>query len=630
MHDIYIPSGREAPPNISGVAFAPHEGYFIRTMTDFPKIKILPPELSNQIAAGEVVERPASVVKELVENALDAGASSVEIEVSLKRRRIRVRDDGAGIAPDEMELALSRHGTSKISGPEGIFGISTYGFRGEALPSIASVSRFTLRSYRAGEKVGRTIVVEGGRTTDLFDAPPSKGTEILVENLFFNTPARKKFARSETTEMGRITSCVVQSALSAPGIRFNFIKDGKRVMELQAAGSLKERVLQIFGREYADNLVDISHSEFNVKVYGLAGKPHFHRATAIDQYFFVNKRPVRDMTLRSAAARAFDDLVPRGRKPVLFLCVDIPFDAVDVNAHPAKTEIRLADPSKISEAVVRGIRGAFGKASLVAGYERSGTVSQVLSPITHTAGDNRFVGENPRPSPVMSGDRAAFARAFELWRPSRTEKGTPGVADKISFESAHGRLSENAVALGQLFGTFILFEEGDTLVIMDQHTVHERVLFERLMKRHLDSSVETQGLLITETVDVGPSLAAVIRGHVKTYSTLGWVLEEFGENSFAIRQIPAVLVGKDYRSAALEVAETLGANPDADFKDVLGDCISRIACRGAVKAGDELGLQEIKGLARELSLADTPYTCPHGRPIAFSISRDELKRYFGR
>lgn len=622
MQNIVAPDAGAARPGFSGVAFDPHEGYFIRTMADLPKIKILPPELSNQIAAGEVVERPASVVKELVENALDAGASSVEIEVSLKRRRIRVKDDGVGIAPGEVELALSRHGTSKISDLEGIFGIATYGFRGEALPSIASVSRFTLRSFREGEKAGKTIVVEGGKTVKLEDAPPLRGTEILVENLFYNTPARKKFARSETTETGHITSRVVQAALSAPEVRFNFIKDGKRVMELPPAKGLLERVLQIFGPGYSDNLVEISHSEFNLKIHGLAGKPHFHRATAIDQYFFVNRRPVRDMTLRSAAARAFDDLVPRGRKPVVFLCVDIPYAAVDVNAHPSKTEVRLADPAKISEAVVRGIRAAFGKASSVGVVERSAMVSQGVSSVFPSR-----VADAPAPLP---GDAPAFARGFELWSPFRAEVSAPDSGGQISLSSAHGRLSEEAVALGQLFGTFILLEEGDRLVIMDQHTVHERVLFERLMKRHLASSVETQGLLITETINTSPALAAVIRSHIRTYSSLGWVVEEFGENTFVIRQIPAVLVGKDYRAAALEVAETLGTNPDADFKDVLGDCISRIACRAAVKAGDELGLQEIKGLARELSAADTPYTCPHGRPIAFTLSRDELKKYFGR
>ncbi len=597
-------------------------------MADFPKIKILPPELSNQIAAGEVVERPASVVKELVENALDAGSTTVEVEASLKRRRIRVRDDGFGIPPDEVELALARHGTSKVGSSEGIFGISTYGFRGEALPSIASVSRLTLRSFREGERSGRVVVVEGGKTLRTEDAPPLKGTEVLVENLFYNTPARKKFSRSETTELGHITNRVVQAALSAPGVRFNFIKDGKRVMELPPAGTLLERVSQIFGPEYSDNLVEFSHEEFNAKAWGLAGKPHFNRATAIDQYFFINRRPVRDMVLRTAAARAFDDLVPRGRKPVIFLFLELPFAAVDVNAHPSKAEVRLADPQKVSDAVVKAIRKAFGKPPPSAGFPPNAGVGQRAAAWDFRPPE-RADGPAAGGGPVAGDARAGFARAFELWRPSGSEGGGEG-GGRTALSPASGRLSESAVAVGQVFGTFILFEDGEKLVIMDQHTVHERVLFERLMKRHLASSVEAQGLLTPETVTVSPALFAVVKSHMDTYRRLGWEVEEFGENTFLIRQIPAVLVGKDYRSAALEVAETLGANPDADFKDVLGDCISRIACKGAVKAGDELGPEVIKGLAGELSRAEAPYTCPHGRPIAFTVSRDELKKYFAR
>ncbi|MBI3794543.1 MAG: DNA mismatch repair endonuclease MutL [Nitrospinae bacterium] len=607
-------------------------------MEEYPKIKILPDELSNQIAAGEVVERPASVVKELVENAMDAGATALEIEVSLQKRRIRVRDDGVGVAPDEVSLALSRHGTSKIKDLDGIFGISTYGFRGEALPSIASVSRLTLSSYRAGEKAGRRIVVEGGKTIRTEDSPPLKGTEVLVENLFYNTPARRKFIRSEITEMGHITSRVVQSALSAPGTRFTYTKDGKRVMELAPAKNLLERVRQIFGTEYSDNLMEVSYSEFNIKVSGLVGKPHFHRATAIDQYFFVNRRPVRDMLIRSAVSRAFDDLVPRGRRPVVFLGVEIPFSAVDVNAHPAKMEVRLADPSKVSDAIVKGIRGAFGKtASTSDSGHWSGArqnPSDFQSGLAQGADTGGQGAENRpfQPYPVGGGpsvESGGFARAFELWRPLKSDQ-PEGAEKQISLSNAHGRLAESSVAIGQIFRTFILFEDGDRLVMMDQHTVHERVLFERFMKRHVESSVETQGLLTPETITVSHSLAGVIKGHIPTFSSLGWVAEEFGENTFVVRQIPAVLSGKDFQSAFLEVAETIGANRDADYKDVLGDCVSRIACRAAVKAGDELTLHEIKGLARELSAANLPYTCPHGRPIAMSLTKDELKKYFSR
>ena len=482
------------------------------SMTGIARIKILPPALASQIAAGEVVERPASVVKELVENALDAGAAAVEIEVSLARRRIRVKDDGHGIAPDEVELALSRHGTSKVGDAADIFGIGTYGFRGEALPSIASVSRLTLTSHRAGNPAGRRIVVEGGETLSIEDAPPLKGTEALVENLFYNTPARRKFTRSDSTEMSQITAKVVQAALGAPAVRFNFIKDGKRVLELPPAATLLERVRQIFGADYARNLVPVAHREFNIAVAGLAGKPEFTRATGIDQYFFINGRPVKDMAIRSAVLRAFEDLLPKGRKPVVFLSISMPLEVVDVNVHPAKAEVRLADPGKVSEAVVKAIRGAFGRSA--APYAGPGVAAQ---------GSGDFPAHGDGSAPREEG-KAAFVRTFELWRPERQQPrppdGAAGETEQIQLENAHGRLSPDAVVIGQAFDTFLLFEEGDRIVIMDQHTVHERVLYERFMKRHLEHKVERQGVLVPVTFSTDPRLAEVIRAHAKTFSGL--------------------------------------------------------------------------------------------------------------
>lgn len=579
------------------------------------RIRILPPDLASQIAAGEVVERHASVVKELVENALDAGSSSVEVEVSLKRRRIRVRDDGCGIRPDEMELALSRHGTSKVGAVDDIFGIGTFGFRGEALPSIASVSRLTLTSHRRGEKAGRMITVEGGKGEAPVDAPPIRGTEVLVENLFYNTPARRKFTRSEAAEMGHITARVVRAALSAPGVRFSFIKDGKRVMELPPAADLAERVRQVFGNDYAERLVPVGYSEFNLKVTGLAGKPEFSRATALDQYFFINGRPVKDALIRGAVLRAFEDLLPKGRKPVVFLQLELPLETVDVNVHPAKAEVRLADPGKVSGAIVQAVRRAFGKAAMAP----SGVpgVAQGMPAALY-------------PAQAPGADKAAFARTFELWRPSPSAVAVPAKPSQVDLSPAHGRLADGATAVGQLFGTFIIFEEKERVVIMDQHTVHERVLFERFMKRYLARDVEKQALLAPETFSAPPALAEVVRAHLKTLADMGWELEEFGEREFLVRAVPALLAGKETAPALAELVQTLAENRDSGYRDAMADCVSRLACRAAVKGGDALNRGEMEQLVRELSEADLPYTCPHGRPIAFSMTRDDLNRRFGR
>ncbi len=591
-------------------------------MSDIARIKILPPALASQIAAGEVVERPASVVKELVENALDAEAASIEVEISLARRRIRVKDDGYGIAPDEVALALSRHGTSKVGDTADIFGIGSYGFRGEALPSIGSVSRLTLTSFRAGNPSGRRIVVEGGETLKIEDAPPLKGTEVLVENLFYNTPARRKFTRSDATEMGQITAKVVQAALSAPSVRFNFIKDGKRVLELPPAATQLERVRQIFGAEYARNLVPVAHKEFNIAVAGLVGKPEFTRATGIDQYFFINGRPVKDILIRSAVLRAFEDLLPKGRKPVVFLNISMPLEVVDVNVHPAKAEVRLADPGKVSEAVVRAIRGAFGRSA-----------TAYVPPSVAAQGNGDLPSRGGSSAPEGDG-KVAFVRTFELWRPERQPSPLPGRTaggtGQIQLENAHGRLSPDAMVIGQAFDTFLIFEEGDRIVIMDQHTVHERVLYERFMKRYLEHKVERQGLLVPVTFSTDPHLAEVIRAHIKTFAEMGWGLEEFGGREFVIREVPAILEGKEFPPIITEMAQTLVDGRDEDYKDVMADCVSRIACRAAVKAGETLNRGEIAELAKELARTALPYTCPHGRPIAFSLARDELWRFFNR
>ncbi|MEE8484192.1 MAG: DNA mismatch repair endonuclease MutL [Nitrospinota bacterium] len=592
------------------------------------KIKIMPAELASQIAAGEVVERPASVVKELVENSLDAGATSVEIEVSLKRRRIRVKDDGRGVPPGEIELALSRHGTSKIFCSDDIFGIGTYGFRGEALPSIASVSRLTFTSCRNGQKAGRLIVVEGGKTVDVKDAPPLTGTETLVENLFYNTPARKKFIRSDSTEMTHITARVIQAALSASQVRFTFIRDKKRVLELSPAKDLLERVRQIFGAEYAENLVEIGHEGFNIKVTGLVGKPDFNRASSMDQYFFVNKRPVKDAVIRMATARAFEGLLPKGRKAVIFLNISVPVETVDVNVHPAKAEVRFARSDVVAGAIISAIHKALGR---FARQESGGPKAFSQERGVFTAGPSMESGES---APAAAGERS-FARTFELWRP-------PDKPDKMGFSgaretelqpglsSAHGRLADGAVPIGQLFKTFIVFEEDGRMVVMDQHTVHERILYERLMKRFNNRAIERQALLTPETFDTDPKSAQMLEDHITTLGDLGWGLEPFGKNSFLIREVPSLLVGKDYCRIVGDIVSAIGENRDARFNEMIAGCISSMACRAAVKSGDALSLKEIAAMADELKKVELPYTCPHGRPIAYALSREELNRYFGR
>ncbi|MDH5541860.1 MAG: DNA mismatch repair endonuclease MutL [Nitrospinota bacterium] len=594
----------------------------------------MPPELASQIAAGEVIERPANVIKELIENSLDSGATSIEVEVSLSRKRIRVKDNGAGIPSGELHLAVARHGTSKVFELDDIFNIGTYGFRGEALPSIASVSRFTLSSQRSGEKSGRTIVVDGGKTVSSHESPPIGGTEAIVENLFYNTPARRKFARANTTEMGHITGRIIQAALATPSVRYTFIKEKKRVMEFPPASSLLERVHQIFGSEYSENLVKMELADGTLHVSGLAGKPEFNRATNLDQYFFVNNRPVKDPLIRMSLARAFDDLIPRGRKPVIFIFIELPVNEVDVNVHPTKAEVRFSDPGRITSAIIACVRQSLSKYAGGGGY----------SVAAQTAGTDYYVAPalSGYPAPKMephlankreTGMSAGFERSFELWSEPLRENDRsnyPPLGEIPVFSPVHGVLSPQSKVVGQLFDTLLIIEDGNRLVIMDQHTVHERILYEKFLKRLKEKKVERQQLLIPLTIDKKHGRADVIRAHLKTFDDLGWKIEEFGDTSFIVREIPAILSGKDIVPLIDELAESIAGNRDSDFTTMISGLVSNMACRAAVMAGDTLSLNEITAMVAELGRAELPYTCPHGRPVAINIEKERLFRHFGR
>jgi len=585
-------------------------------------IKVMSESLASRIAAGEVVERPASVVKELLENSLDAGSTSIDVEVSLSKRRIRIKDNGCGIASGDIEKALARHGTSKVYKEDDIFGISTFGFRGEALPSIASVSRFSLSTFDGVGKSGRKIRIEGGKTIEIIDSPPLQGTEIIIENLFFNTPARKKFMRSHSTEMSHITAAVIQSALAFPSIRFSFIKDGKRMLELSKAEGLKERVRQIFGNDYQKQLLEANCKYGDIEISGLIGKPSFNRATSIDQYFFVNERPLKDSLIRMAVARAFLDLVPKGRKAILFLKLNLPFDLVDVNVHPTKAEVRFSDPGRVASAIEKGIRETLGKSAVPVFLEERSDFNQPASASHFYPSQDRF-------SPAK---QKGFERSFEIWsEPHRELSTSEGAGDaQGEFLPAHGRLSNNAIPIGQLFKTFLLIEEGERLIVLDQHTVHERILFERFMKKYSSKNIERQKLLLEETFDAGVNLADTVRSHLKTFFSLGWLLEEYGETAFVIREVPALLVEKEYAKIVKELCETIQGNRKSDFKVMMSHLISTMACRAAVKSGDTLSNHEVTAMIDELRKVELPYTCPHGRPVALEIERNSINRDFGR
>jgi DNA mismatch repair protein MutL len=449
--------------------------------------------------------------------------------------------------------------------------------------------------------------------------------------------------------MGHITSRIIQTALATPGVRYTFIKEKKRVFELSKAASLLERVHQIFGTEYSSSLIPIEHRDGVTVINGLAGKPGFYRATNIDQYFFVNGRPVRDPLIRMGVARSFDGLVPKGKKPVIFLNLILPQREVDVNVHPTKAEVRFSDPGRISAAIVGAIRGSLERAAVphsvhvehgrsVAAQNIGGMATAIAHSPTRFS-DTRETGAPYTGAPHVAAPPPGFERSFELWsEPLRKEGEVGGVGDSalphpegtVQLENIHGRVSPETIAVGQLFQTFLLLEDGGSLLIMDQHTVHERTLYEKFMKRFRAKGVERQKLLIPETVKAGGSLFETVRRHLKTFSDLGWTVEEFGENTFMVREVPSLLSGKDIGPVFIELAETIEGARDSDYETMLHELVSRMACRSAVMAGDSLTREEILSMVRELGKTELPYTCPHGRPIAFEVKKESLLRHFGR
>jgi DNA mismatch repair protein MutL len=591
-------------------------------------IRVLSEQVASQIAAGEVVERPASVVKELVENSIDASAADVRVETrSGGKQFIRVTDDGCGVLIAEAELAFHRHSTSKLATAEDLSHIVTLGFRGEALASIAAVSRLTFVTRAADEPVGTLLRLEGGRVVARRESGRPPGTAVTVEDLFYNVPARRKFLRSDRTERGHIDGWLTRYAMAYPELRFTLSHDGQPVFQSPGNGKLRDVLVAVYGLEVGAALLEIlpAEQESNIQVAGFVSPPSLHRANRAYITLFVNGRWVQDTRLTYAVVQAYHTLLPGGRYPLGVVMMTMPPEEVDVNVHPAKAEVRFRDGDAVFRAVQRAVRYTLVERSPVPIVARPPTSWPTATSITSGREERleRLAGLRPQPA----GEQLRFEE-----RPA--DAAAPGgdvlgLSTALSAGPSAGRLPPLRV-VGQLGATYVVAEGPEGMYLIDQHAAHERVLFERLLAERERAAVASQALLDPQPVELSPEAAGVLEEHLEPLTSLGFQVEPFGGTTLLVRALPALVAGQHPREVLEDIAAALLAG-DAPLGACVEDAVARSVCkRAAVKAGQVMAREEVEELIRGLEGCASPRTCPHGRPTMIHLSVEQLAREFGR
>jgi len=603
------------------------------------RIRILPEILSNKIAAGEVIERPAAVVKELVENALDAGSRRVGIEVAQGGRSlIRVSDDGTGMGHDDALLALERYATSKIFKDQDLFAIQSLGFRGEALPSIASVSHFTLVSREADAATATEITLEGGRIQKVAETGAPPGTMISVRRLFYNTPARRKFLKTVNTEMGHIADTVASIAMGWPGVQFKLTHNDKTVKSWPAAAAPLDRVADILGRDLQRALQGFKFDDGHARGHGWVASARVTRTTSRGIFVYVNGRFVRDRVVQHALFEGFRGRLMKGQFPVGVLFVELPFDQVDVNVHPSKHEIRFAEPERvhavIAAAVARAVQTADAPrwqppaTALPAGQQPPPAADGARVAAKMVAEPRPAFGPPPAPAPAAPAPGAPPAPQA----PAASPAPTVATAPARQTDLWHNRGFSSLRVIGQLHNTYIVCESAEGLILIDQHAAHERIFFEDLKARRAGRSGQrSQKLLIPETVELGFREAQILEGLLPRLAALGLEIEPFGGNTFAVKAVPAMLASGDIRTLITELVEKMaetGLAPDVEA--ALDDCLVVIACHGAIRAHQALSAAQIQPLLTQLDACDNPSHCPHGRPTWIQWSVRFIEKSFKR
>ena len=597
------------------------------------RIRLLSEQVANQIAAGEVVERPASVVKELVENAIDANASHIEVEIRNGGRSfIRVTDNGFGMSRDDALLALERHATSKITRAEDLTAIATLGFRGEALPSLAAVSRFRLVTREPETLAGTEIEVAGGKILNVRDVGCPTGTHMEVRNLFFNLPARRKFLRTPQTEIAWIHQVCVLQALARPGVAFRFLEENRTVFDLAPANNLRGRLRELYNADFVANLAPVEWGTKGLRVSGFIGRPGISRSNRSDQHLFVNARPIESRAINFALLEGYHTALMKGRYPVAFLFLELDPHDVDINVHPTKREVRFRDEASVRAAVISAVRSSLGK-----GQESGGTKISVERRTAHPAPPipGTSPGENIFPPEPIALEKFRVPpnpqQSSLIDSPVSSAPAPPSLARRPSTETSPGLAALPFRILGVLSDLYILAEGKEGLVMIDQHAAHERVLFEQMLSHLEQGASPSQKLLLPQTITLDPRDAAFLKEHLDVLQGFGFGLADFGSSTILVESLPPYLSHTDLRQLLIDAIDRLReSGRGVSSQRLREESIATTVCRHAVKARDPLQREELERLLRDLLDCDLPYTCPHGRPTMIQISHAELEKKFGR
>lgn len=596
------------------------------------QIKVLPENLANMIAAGEVIERPASVVKELVENAIDAGSERVSVEVkSGGKQLIRVMDNGRGMTREDAVLSFERHATSKIDSEDDLYRIGTFGFRGEALASIASVARVDLTTSADPETAGTRVRIDGGAIPRVTDAGRARGTTVTVSQLFYNVPARRKFLRTTATETRHIVSVVSTTAMAYPEIAFTLTVDGRDTLSLPAVSNAYTRAQAVMGNTLMNRMIPVTFEDDLVKVHGFISRPDAARVSRTHQYLFINHRPVSSRALNHAVFEGYGSILPRDRYPVSIIFLNIDLDQVDVNVHPAKREIRFSDESRVYERLLRSIRLALQNSDVVPVFETDTPDISDMRPAAAPGGENT-PGRGPAAERRTQIDLFGPARPVGdppgEWTYTPAD-GVPGERDEAGRGTVREHSNGEMVSLWQLHNAYILAQVKDGFMLIDQHAAHERVLFEQALKTMAHESAPSRQLLFPVTLDLMVPQIALVREHFDQFGKLGFNLKLFGERTVVVDAVPCMADNQGVDTLFHRMIENLQERPGKALKAEERVALT-FSSHAGIRKGDTLSQQEMNGLVNDLFATESPYVTPRGRPTVVRMPLEEIERRFKR